>query len=95
MVGFGLTIRNDILIYLIPILVSIFYHIEKPVIFSLKFFFILFIIFLMIPARGTLVSSMPIVLITGLMKNFDILLGHENYYYYLSESVNNLLLSII
>ncbi len=85
LVGFGLTIRNDILIYLIPILASIFYHIKKPVIFSLKFLFIVFIIFLMIPARGTLVSSMPIVLITGLMKNFDILLGHENYYYYLSR----------
>jgi hypothetical protein len=85
-VGFGLTVRNDILVYIIPIYVSFFFQLKKPMKFSIIFIIIICLIFLMIPDRGpgvsgTLGASMAIVLFTGLMNNFDFLLGQSNSYY--------------
>jgi len=85
-VGFGLTVRNDILVYIIPIYVSFFFQLKKPIKFSIIFLIITCLIFLMIPDRGpgvsgTLGASMAIVLFTGLMNNFDFLLGQSNSYY--------------
>ena len=86
LVGIGLTVRNDILIYIIPIYISFFFTLKKPFMFSIKFIIITFLIFLMVPDRGggisgTLGASMAIVLFTGLMNNFDFLLGQSNSYY--------------
>lgn len=86
LVGLGLTVRNDILIFIIPIYISVFFTLIKPFTFSIKFIVITFLIFLMVPDRGggisgTLGASMAIVLFTGLMNNFDFLLGQSNSYY--------------
>ena len=79
-IGFSLTIRNDFLIYVIPFFISAFIFYERPLKKILTYSFIIIFIFLIIPARGTLVSSMPIVLLTGLMGNFDLILGQTNDY---------------
>lgn len=79
-IGFSLTIRNDFLIYVIPFFISAFIFYERPLKKILTYSFIIIFIFLIIPARGTLVSSMPIVLLTGLMGNFDLMLGQTNDY---------------
>tara|TARA_B110000977_G_C11072831_1_gene490168 strand:+ start:740 stop:2116 length:1377 start_codon:yes stop_codon:yes gene_type:complete len=79
-IGFSLTIRNDFLIYLIPFMVSIFMIYKKSFKKPLVYLLIITFTFLIIPARGTLVGSMPIVLLTGLMGNFDLILGQTSDY---------------
>jgi len=85
-IGICLTVRNDILIYIIPMIISVFFQLNKPFKFSLIFIIITFCSFLMVPDRGggiggTLTDSMSIVLYTGLMNNFSFLMGQSNNYF--------------
>jgi len=61
-------------------MVSIFMIYKKSFKKPLVYLLIITFTFLIIPARGTLVGSMPIVLLTGLMGNFDLILGQTSDY---------------